>query len=142
MILEQQRHGKFGTNSVDGIDVPRIVANVADEDWPPAGGRRSGNTLAHRNAPVFHHFLAVAHGETIDQHLAAVIEKHYGKDLVIDQALDERGHFGKNAVQIQRSINLFANLCQGRKDAFRQLLSKLGFHVGHAFPLLSPGPTV
>ena len=101
LMLKQQRHGELGTNAIDGIDVTRIVTNVGHQDRLAARGRGSRNTLADRDAPILHHLLTVSDGEPIGEHLAPLIEQHDGKNFVVHQALDERGHLGENAVQVQ-----------------------------------------
>ena len=89
---------------------------------------------------LFNHFLAVADGETVRERLRSLIEQHHRKDLVVDQALDERGRLGQHAVEIQRSVDLLADLGERGEDAFRQFLSNSGFDVGHG--VISPATTV
>ena len=69
-----------------------------------------------------------------------LVEQHHREDLVVDQALDEGGGLGEHAVEIQRSVDLLADLGERGEDTFRQFLSNSGFDVGHG--VISPAPTV
>ena len=140
LVLEDQRHGQLGANAIDGVDVARIGAHVANENGLAAGGGRSGDALPYGEAPGVQNLLAVAHRETVGEGLSALVEQHYREDLVIDQALDEGGRLGEDAVEIQGSVDLLADFGERGEDTFRQFLSNPGFDVGHG--VISPAPTV
>ena len=68
------------------------------------------------------HFLAVSDGEAMGQRLRFAIEEHHRKDFVVDQTLDRCRDFGQHAVEVQRGIDLLADLGERRQNALRQLL--------------------
>ena len=57
---EHQRNGQFGTHGFNGIDIARILRDVADTHGMARGRRRSGNSLPDGNAQIFRQARRIA----------------------------------------------------------------------------------
>ena len=70
-------------------------------------------------------------GETEQQGLRFPVQQNHAEDLVVDQALHERGGFRQNLVQIQRGVDLLGDLRQRPQDGFRDFRPDVGLHTIH-----------
>ena len=131
LVLEEQRHGHFGAHRIDGIDVARIRAHVGDANGLARGRGDPGDALADRNPPVVGHFTAVADGKTVGKRLRLLIQQHDAKYLVIDEPLDQRGGLRQHLVEVQRGVDLLADLGQRGQNVIGQLLRRSCFDRFH-----------
>ena len=79
------------------------------------GGRCADDSFAHRDAPVLDDFRAMADGEAEIHLVGAFFGKQDGENFVVDQALDLRRGGGKHFIQIQRGVDLLADLREDRQ---------------------------
>ncbi len=95
-----QRHGKLRAHGFDGVEIARIFLHVADADGAARGRGRAGDSLAPRNAPVLHHFGAIADAEAEMQLIGALFREEDGEDFVVDQLFDELRRFRQNLIEV------------------------------------------
>ena len=122
---------EFGANAVDGIDVSRILGNIADANRVASAGCGTGNSLPNGNSEVFREARGIADGETMLEIGAIAIDHQHAEEFVVDVFLDENGSFGQDLIEVQRRVDLLADFSEGCED-FRIFCgqARFGFRVG------------
>ena len=122
-----QRHRQFRPYAVECVEIPRIPAHITHANRLAGSRRRADNSLAHRNSPVVHNFLPMSDGKPEIHLVRAFFGQQHGEHLVVNQALDERRRIGQHLVQIQRCVDLLADLRQNRERLRRNLNFRIEF---------------
>ncbi len=65
LSAEHQRHREFGLHAFDGVDVARILRDIADANRLAGRSRGAGDSLPHRNAQIFRQARRIADGEAM-----------------------------------------------------------------------------
>ncbi len=70
---------------------------------------------------IFRKAWRIADGEAMRQVRARVVEHQHTKKFVVDVALDENGGVRQHFIEIERGVDLFADLRERRQDFRRHL---------------------
>jgi hypothetical protein len=112
------RHRQLGADGVHGVQVARIVADVAHQHRLAARRGRSGDAFADRDRQVAHHVLAMAHAVADAQVAALLVVEQDGEQVVGQHAVDDLGDIGEELIEIE---------CLGRRRRhFEQEVEQLG----------------
>ncbi len=65
LALNHERYGEFGTNTVNGVDVTQVLADVTDADRMTGRGRDAGDALAQRYAQIGGQVRWIANGKAM-----------------------------------------------------------------------------
>src|SRR2546427_2284882 len=109
LAFEHQRDGQLRAHGVNGIDVSRVFGDIANADRMADGGGRAGDPLPDGDAQGFGELRRVPNGKAVLERAGEFIHEQDAEDLVVNQALDERGRPGQDLVQIKRGVDLLAD---------------------------------
>src|SRR5271168_1660995 len=85
---DDQRDGQLGANGIEGVEVARVRAHVANANGLPRGGSGADDAFAHGDAPVVHNFGAMTDGETEIHLVGGLVGQQHGENFVINEAFD------------------------------------------------------
>jgi hypothetical protein len=85
------------------------------------------NRLAHLNSQPAHRLLRVAGAESNAKLLRLFVEQQYGENLVVDGALHHRRNTHHELVEVERGIDLLADIEEQRQQLRRFEQPRHGF---------------
>jgi hypothetical protein len=85
---EEERNGEFGLHAFDGIDVARILRNVADADGLAGRDGSAGDSLPHGDTQIFGEARWIADSEAMGKIGACFIQQQNAEKFVVDMPLD------------------------------------------------------
>src|SRR5208283_4871833 len=91
-------------------NVGGIVLDVIYENRTPRLRRPAHDALAHLDSQASDQFAGMAEAEMHAQLLCLLVEEKNGEDLVINGALDDLRDTGQQLIEIERGIELLADL--------------------------------
>ena len=112
LLLVDERHHQLGAGLGDEVEIPGVLAHVADHDRLPAGYGGPGQPLPHLDARLLGRD-GVGHRLAHHELVRLFVEEQDPEHLVVDHALDHFRHPLEQLVEVEDGGRLLADLVEG-----------------------------